>query len=75
MSIVGSWLPYALGIATIAAGAIDLYQKREELKQKPLRGLIIALFVLTGALSLLAFSTTMRTKRLMIRRLNKTPKS
>jgi hypothetical protein len=39
------WLPYLLAIGTIAAGAVDLYQKREDYKNKRLHQAVVALFI------------------------------
>ncbi len=52
MSLFFRWLPYLLAFGTIAAGAIDLYQKREEYKNKRLRQAVIALFIAVGALTI-----------------------
>jgi len=46
------WLPYLVLLGTIAAAAIDLYQKREEYKNRRLRQAVITLFIGTAMLTL-----------------------
>jgi hypothetical protein len=54
MHLFVSLLPYFLALATIAAAAIDLYQKRKEYKNKRLRQAVIILFIATGVLTIFA---------------------
>jgi hypothetical protein len=52
MSLFFRLLPYLLAVGTIAAAAVDLYQKREDYKNKRLRQIVIALFILTAVLTI-----------------------
>ncbi len=47
------WTPYILAISTIVGGAVDLYLKREEYKNRRLRQGVICLFILTGLLTII----------------------
>jgi len=51
---LSSEIPYFLAFATFAAGALDLYHRWGELKDKPLRKFVPTLFMLIGVLSLLS---------------------
>ena len=51
---LSSAIPYFLAIATIAAGGLDLYHRWGELKEKPLRTLVLILFMLIGLLTLVS---------------------
>jgi hypothetical protein len=58
-----SAIPYIFLIATITAGGVDLYRKREELKSRWQRTVVVVLFILVGILSLLSLYHDNREKQ------------